>query len=174
MAAKWNWSLVFGFILCAQSSLAGGPPGLQPLHFLLGRWAATGSGKPGDASGNAVFSGEAQGHVMLRKSFADYPAINGRPAFRHDDFMVIYVDADSLVKADFYDSEGHVIRYVVTVKGPGNVEFLSVATPAVPRFRLTYVLSSEGALGGQFDIAPPGTPDVFTQYLRWTSRKTSD
>jgi hypothetical protein len=143
---------------------------LAPLSFLLGTWKGGGSGKPGDGAGVATFKSELQGKVIVRTNHADYPAANGRPASTHDDLMVIYADAGSQLKADYYDNEGHVIRYAVTVSPDGAV-FVSDPSTSAPRFRLTYKPAEAGAVSGQFEIAPPGQPEAFKSYLTWTMKR---
>jgi hypothetical protein len=82
---------------------------------------------------------------------------------------VIYDDA-GLIKADYFDSEGHVIRYVAETK-VGEVIFLSEVKRSEPRYRLTYTQRSATTLNGQFDVAPPGRPEAFARYLAWTARR---
>ena len=106
---------------------------------------------------------------MVRTSFAEYPAGGGRPASRHDDDMIIYVSGTG-VRADYCDSEGHVIHYSVRTPKPGYAVFLSHAAAGEPRFRLTYTLTAEDGLDGQFESADPGTT-AFKTYLTWHSRK---
>jgi hypothetical protein len=149
------------------------PPALAPLRFLIGEWEGVGSGKPGEGAGGCTFAAALQGRVVVRTSFAEYPASGDRPAARHDDLMVVYVAADAQVKADYYDNEGHVIRYVVQPLEGGGVVFLSEVAPAAPRFRLTYTPAPDGTVNGRFEIAPPGTPEAFAPYLAWGARRVS-
>jgi hypothetical protein len=144
-------------------------PALDSLAFLLGDWAA----EPGSAgeTGAFTFRSDVQGHVIVRSNFARYPASGGRPASRHDDLMVIALDGKA-VHADYFDSEGHVIHYLVDSPRPREVVFLSETRPDEPRYRLRYALNAEGTLSGQFDIAAPGHPDTFTPYLTWTARRS--
>jgi hypothetical protein len=155
----------------ASSSSAELTPPLKAFAFLLGEWTAV----PGAAgeSGGFAFASDVQGRVMRRTNHADYPAAPGRPASRHDDLMVIAVDND-VVRADYYDSEGHIIRYVVTSPGAGQALFESDARPNEPRYRLRYALGPDGVLAGQFDVAAPDKPTDFKQYLTWTARRSSD
>jgi hypothetical protein len=145
------------------------PAELKPLAFLVGEWDSSGSGEPGSASGIAAFRWSLQDRVMVRTNVADYPGAGGRPASRHDDLLIIYVSGTA-VRADYYDSEGHVIRYSVRAPAPGQAVFLSDEVPGEPRFRLTYMLTAEGRLDGRFESADPGTA-VFKPYLTWHSRK---
>ena len=87
-----------------------------------------------------------------------------------DDLLVIYGDNGSL-KADYFDSEAHVIRYLVDVRPPNAVVFVSDPNPREPRYRLTYTAAADGVLIGSFDIAAPGSPDAFKPYLSWKARK---
>lgn len=150
---------------------AAGPAALEPLAFLLGTWPSTGTGKPGEGAGTAVFTRSLQDQVILRTSFAEYPATESRPKSRHDDLMIIYVAPGGGVRADFHDSEGHTIRYAVETPAPGKAIFVSDESAGGPRFRLTYALESAGVMKGRFEIAPPGSPDGFKPYLTWTSRR---
>lgn len=166
-------ALVLGFILVAVSVCAAAPKELEPLAFLLGEWEAYGGGKPGVGTGNATFAFDLQDRVMIRTSYAEYPASSTAPASRHDDLMVIYATAGDAIQADYYDSEGHVIHYVVTVTAPGAVSFVSEVMSGAPRFRLNYTLGPDGLMKGEFAIAPPGNPEAFAQYLIWEARKVA-
>ena len=145
------------------------PASLDPLSFLLGAWVAMGQGQPGQGTGQAVFRHDLQQHVMVRNSFAEYPATSDRPATRHDDLMVIFAEGPAL-RADYYDSEGHVIRYAIETPSAGAAVFTSEPTAGAPRYRLSYALKGD-VLEGTFEIAPPGKPDAFQRYLSWQSHK---
>ena len=141
----------------------------KPLAWLIGDWTGSGSGGPGQGSGNFSFQFDLQGKILVRKSFAEYPASAGRPAYRHDDLMVVYPEGGGF-RAVYFDSEEHVIRYAINVSGDGStVEFVSDAAEAAPRFRLTYHKTSETTLTGKFEIAPPDKP--FATYLEWSAQK---
>jgi hypothetical protein len=147
----------------------GGPPAeLGPLTFLLGEWRSAGAGR--EAQGTAVFARGLQDRVILRTSYAEYSASEGRPASRHDDLMVIYAGGPDETRADYFDSEGHVIRYRVSSPAAGEALFLSDALADQPRFRLRYRLAANGVLTGEFAIAPKGAPDAFKPYLTWEAR----
>lgn len=145
---------------------------LEALTFLLGDWDATGGGQPGQGQGRTTFARGLQDRVITRTNVAEYPATDKKPASRHDDLMVIYVARGGL-RADYYDSEGHVIRYGVTAPAAGVAVFLSDEAAGEPRFRLTYKLDPGGTLNGEFAIAPPNQPDLFKPYLTWQSRKAA-
>ncbi len=154
------------------SFVAAAPPAeLEPYAFLLGEWPSTGSGQPGQGTGTAVFARSVGDRVIVRTSYADYPASGDKPKSRHDDLMVIYAASGGTVRADYYDSEGHIIRYAVQSPAPGEAVLVSDPADGAPRFRLTYKLASPGVLKGTFEIAPPGAGDAFKPYLSWESRR---
>lgn len=159
--------------LASIALLAGATVGAQgdafePLRFLLGDWVAVDT--PKGESGSFSFAAAVQGHVITRTNQATYAATADRPASRHEDLLVIASDNGTLT-ADYFDSEGHVIRYAVESREPNVVTFVSVPGPHEPRYRLTYRAGADGRLVGSFEIAPPGTPDRFQPYLSWTARK---
>jgi len=164
-------NLALAITAAATGSRAAPPPPLAPLTFLLGEWDSAGSGKPGEASGKATFALSLQDRVLVRTSYAEYPASATAPASRHDDLMIIYATGGAGVRADCCDSEGHVIHYTVTVARPGETSFVSDVLSGAPRYRLTYTLGSDGVLKGEFEIAPPGKPEAFGRYLAWESRQ---
>lgn len=174
MREKWMILAACGVVL------AGGPPvgeatpkALEPLAFLLGEWRAEGGGAPNEATGGFTFALSLQDRVIVRTNYADYPATKDKPASRHDDLMVLYSNASGELRADYYDSEGHVIRYVGTTPAVGELTLVSEIESGAPRFRLSYKLGSDGLLAGRFEIAPPGKPDSFGPYLAWTARQRS-
>ena len=102
-----------------------------------------------------------------------FAAAGGRPAFAHDDLMVIYAD-DGLQKfrADYYDNERHVIRYTIEFSPDGQtIIFLSDLIPSQPRFRLTYTRGKADDVSIKFEIAPPTSPEKFQVYVEGTARK---
>lgn len=146
---------------------------LDELRFLIGEWEGVGEGGPGAGKGVFSFAFELQNKVILRKNYAEYPATAGHAAVRHDDLMLIYVDAASnQILANYFDSEGHQINYKVTPSsGHKAVTFLSEPSAALPRYRLSYTRLKDGTLSGRFEISPPGQPDAFKKYLEWIARK---
>ncbi len=135
-----------------------------PVEFLMGRWTGEGGGQPGVGSGAFTLTPDLQGKILLRKNFATYPATAGQPAFRHDDLMIVYREAQSAeLRAMYWDNEGHVISYVVQPAAERGVTFLSDAPPARMRYRLTYLPVGKDKIKIRFEIAPPGKD--FTTYL---------
>jgi hypothetical protein len=168
--------LRFLFITTATSCAAWGSPDndpWKPYDFLIGQWAGEGSGEPGKGSGEFSFAWDLQKKVLVRKSRTDFPASAGRPAFSHEDLMVVYQgDHNGPRRAIYFDSEGHVINYVATVSDDKQtLTFLSEAAAAVPRFRLTYSKEKEDTVRIKFEMALPGKPDDFKTYLEGSAHR---
>jgi len=140
-----------------------------PAQFLVGNWAGEGGGQPGQGAGLFSFTPDLQGKILVRKSFTDYPAANGRPASRHEDLTILYHDAAThALRATYFDSEDHIIHYSVT-PAEGGVVFVSEGPPAGPRFRLTYTSAGKDSLKIKFEIATPG--QEFAVYLEGKARR---
>lgn len=165
----WLRRVGFVLVLLALGGTVRGesPALLEPLQFLIGEWEGTGD--QAGATGGFTFALSVQDRVIVRTNHSNAPATGRTPASRHDDLMVVYMEA-GLIKADYFDSEGHVIRYVADAR-PGEVVFLSEVRAGEPRYRLTYRQGSPRTLNGTFDVAPPGQPEAFGLYLSWTARK---
>ena len=143
-------------------------------QFLIGEWTVGGDGPAtGKGSGTFSFRLDVDGKVLMRRNHAEYPGAKDKPGIRHDDLMMIYLEADDKPpEAVYADSEGHVIHYESEVSSDGTrVRFLSRALPGAPRYRLTYRKTGSGTLEGQFDVAPPDKPDAFKPYLTWTAQR---
>ena len=165
---RWGAAVLATIAAVAANLGAQTPPDLHGLDFLLGDWEAV--DMPPGESGAFIFSSAVQGRIIVRTNYAKYPTRDGRPATRHDDLMVIFAD-DHVLKADYFDSEEHVIHYIVQPKGPRGVVFISDSKPSEPRYRLAYTLGADGMLKGSFEIAAPGAPEDFKPYLTWAARK---
>jgi hypothetical protein len=139
----------------------------------LGTWEGAGGGGPGQGSGGFTFTPELQGAVLVRHNYAQYPATKDKPAYRHDDLMVIYPDpSGKKTRADYWDNEGHVIHYVVEfTDGARKLVMVSEAGQPGPRYRLTYVKSGENDLKLTFEIAPPEAPDKFKMYIEASAKR---
>ncbi len=136
-------------------------------RFLMGEWVGEGDGTPGKGSGSFTLAPDLGGKVLVRRNRAEYPAAGGRPASVHEDLMVIHPSKHGRgARADYFDNEGHVIRYGVTPAEGGNgLTFLSDAVPGEPRFRLTYTKGEGDRVALKFEIAPPGKQDAFKTYI---------
>lgn len=128
---------------------------------LLGSWSAVVPGGKGWFTLEPALGD----HVLVRKNHAEYAATKDKPAVVHDDLMVIYADGDT-TRADYYDSEGHVIRYQVALAAADKkAVFVSDARPGAPRFRLTYDYATKDLLDFTFDVAPPDAPAAWKTYM---------
>ena len=130
---------------------------------LLGTWVAEADARAPGVTGRASFSRELGDRVVVRKNHASYPARDGKPAYTHDDLMVLFSE-DGRLRAAYFDNEGHVIRYEVQAPSTSKLVFLSETRPGAPRFRLTYAWPVAGSLELTFEIAPPGATE-FRPYI---------
>lgn len=152
------------------------PPASSPadqfsqLSFLEGTWQAkTQGGSAGAATaGTYTFQRELNGHVLARHTLTS-PGCRGPAAFdcAHTDLLYVYPgSAGRALRAIYFDNEGHVIHYGVSVPQPGTAVFLSDAHAPGPQFRLFYTLS-HAILSGKFQMRMPGQADWKT-YLEWS------
>ena len=156
--------LLPGLLFTAADTNAG--PARDPLASLaplLGKWEAEPDPKQPGVTGWTTFERGLGDHVVVRRNHASYPPRDGRPASVHDDLMVLFSEEGKL-RADYWDSEGHVIRYEVQSPAANRLVFLSDARTGAPRFRLTYAWAQPGTLDLTFEIAPPGATD-FRPYI---------
>jgi hypothetical protein len=171
MATLRRSALAFALVAAFTAATADGaqtPTDLSALAFLLGDWDAV--GLPPGESGAFNFSLAVQDRIIVRTNYAKTAARDGRPATRHDDLMVIFVEGDT-IRANYFDSEKHVIHYVVQTRGPRGVVFVSEPKAAEPRYRLSYSLGADELLKGAFEIAAAGSPDDFKPMLSWSARR---
>ncbi len=135
----------------ARDALAAAAP-------LLGKWTAEPDPKQPGVTGWTTFERGLGDRVIVRRNHASYPARDGKPASEHDDLTVVFVEEGKL-RADYWDSEGHVIRYEVEAPAANRLVFVSESRGGGPRFRLTYVWPAAGRLELTFEIAPPGAAE---------------
>jgi hypothetical protein len=137
----------------------------------LGEWVGEGDGLPGQGIGGSKFYLDLQDRICIRTNYAKFEATKERPAFSHDDLMVIYQEAGT-VRAEYFDNEGHVIHYTAAFSENSNaLIFTSESKPTEPRFRLTYQKEPDEALKLKFEIAPPGKPEAFSTYIESKLKK---
>lgn len=138
----------------------------KQLQFLLGSWEANvvGTNKV-QSAGTYSFQPELNGTVLARHSSQD--SCKGPADFNCDHHDLLYVfhsaTGDGL-QAIYFDNEGHVIRYAVSMPTATSVVFQSEPGPG-PQFRLTYQLAGD-VLHGKFEVAGPGQT-AYTSYLEW-------
>ena len=154
-------------VTVAGSTPAQTPATLDSLNRLIGKWVGEGTSEVGAGGGYFTFEKSLNGHVLIRKNRADYPATKDRPAVTHEDLMVVFPDAATKQLRGFYtDSESNTINYVITVSTDGKtITFLSDGRDPGPRYRLTYVLTTADAITLTFEIAPPDKPDQFRKII---------
>lgn len=142
------------------------------LQYLIGNWVGEGSGGPGQGAGSFSFTPDLQGRVLVRKNRAEYPATKDKPAFAHDDLMIVFREpdesAEGALRALYFDSEGHVIRYAVTMFGD-RIVFTSEPSRIAPQYRFTYTREPANELKIKFEIAPPGKG--FSTYIEAAARR---
>ena len=109
---KMNWKFLIAvagtIFICGRSSASAEPTWAtwDQWRPLVGQWQAAGKGSPGEGAGGFSFAFDLQNKVLVRKSHTDYPPADGRPAFSHDDLMVVYADeAAHTFRADYFDNE---------------------------------------------------------------------
>ena len=110
----------------------------------------------------------------MRHNYSQYPATKDKPAYRHDDLMVIYpAPSGKKTRADYWDNEGHVIHYIIEfTDGARRLVMLSDPAESGPRYRLSYVKTGDNDLKLRFEVAPPEAPDKFKTYIEATAKRT--
>lgn len=150
--------------LFAQTDTVSVQPDWKPIQFLFGNWTAKGGGKStGQGAGDFSFEPQINKQIVIRKNFAEYTS-GPEAGTRHDDLMILYFDPPgSPLRAIYFDSEGHTIRYFVKTPSANIAVFESEATQPGPKYRLSYELKGK-ELEGKFEVGGK-------TYLTWTSIK---
>ena len=144
----------------------------KPWHFIIGEWIGEGGGKPGQATGSFTFDFDLQKKILVRKSVANYQAASDKPAYSHNDLMIIYKDPSSSTDAMYFDNEGHVIKYSVKFSDDqSSIIFTSIPLPDEPTYRLIYIKVNNQKLNIKFEIAQPGSPSSYSTYLEATAHR---
>ncbi len=155
----------------APTPSAGNPDPFKTLSFLEGTWEAKTQGAAGpNVSGRYTFARELGGHILARHGTND-PGCKGPVSFdcEHTDLLYIFQDAPGQpLKAVYFDNEGHVLHYDVSVSGPATVTFLSQPAPG-PQFRLVYELKGP-VMSGKFQMHLPGQTE-WRSYLEWSGTR---
>jgi len=172
--------LAFGVLLfissfCAQTDkalLAGADP-WKALSFLEGTWTASTQGGSAGASssGSYTFQKELGNHILVRHT-VDSAGCKGPATYdcEHHDLLYIYQETgDRSLKAIYFDNEGHVIHYGVSILGPATVILISEAFAHGPQFRLVYELKGT-TMTGKFEMRMPGQNE-WKPYLEWSGTK---
>lgn len=160
---------IFAISIFAPAAFPGGVA-FPTLQFLVGNWEA--ESKPGEASAHFEFSLDLQGKILVRRNHVEYPAAAGQQAVVHDDLLVTYQEGvPAATRATYFDSDGYVARYTATSSGAGQVVFVSDPVAKLARYRLTYTQLPDGRLDAKLEVAPPGKPNAFANYLGWVSKR---
>jgi len=154
-------------LLAAATLCAQGKPNWDGWQFLIGEWTGEGVGNPGQGTGGFTFELQLDQHVLVRHNYAEYPATKDKPAYSHQDLMVIHPEGSGW-SAMYFDNEGHVIHYSVEFRTEG-VVFTSTEPASGPRFMLTYAKLGADKVGIEFSIAAPGKP--FTPYIHGVAHR---
>lgn len=146
-------------------------PEWEHWKWLMGDWVGEGGGAPGQGTATFSFAPDLDGRVIVRRNHNVYPAAGSRPGFTHDDLLIVYPGSSSNnTRAIYFDNEGHVIEYEVTVSAD-SIVFLSTAA-STPRFRLTYLPGKDaGGVTIRFEMSPTGKVEEFKTYVEGTARK---
>lgn len=161
------------FPCLAQNASVPSADPLKALAFLEGTWDANVQANAAiKQAGTYSFGRELNGHILARHATSD-PACKAPADFdcAHSDLLYVFQDAPgSALKADYFDNEGHVIHYDVSMTAPNSVMFLSAPGPG-PQFRLSYELTA-GVMTGKFQMHMPGQSEWHT-YLEWSGGRKS-
>jgi hypothetical protein len=139
--------------------------------LLIGTWEGEGNGKPGQGSGYFTFNLDLDSNLLVRKNHSEYPAMNGKPAFSHDDLLIVYPDTSGTpVKAIYFDNEGHIINYLISYSDSAII-LTSIKETKSYRFRLSYRLEDPKKVKIKFEMAAPENTEKFSTYLEGTAIK---
>src|SRR5262245_14240036 len=146
------------------------PDPWKPLQFLVGDWVGSGTGKPGQGSGEFSLKFDLDNKVLVRRNRNQLAASPNQPSGAvHEDLMLIYQQpGTSSFRADYFDNEGHVIHYAISFADHAAV-FESDEPGNATRFKLIYDLRPDGLLSIQFAVAAPGKP--FQTYVTGTAKR---
>ncbi|MFI5143993.1 MAG: hypothetical protein ACHQJ4_00225 [Ignavibacteria bacterium] len=140
---------------------------------LIGTWKGNNSGEPGQGEGYFTFGFELSGNILMRKGHTVFPGHENQPARVHDDVLIIYKENSGVPdKADYFDSEGHVLHYNISYSGNGIVILTSIPVKDSPVFRLTFIKMDNTSMDIKFEYAMPGNPDEFKVLLEGLVIKT--
>lgn len=144
----------------------------KSLRFLVGTWEARTQGGTANAtaSGTYTFQPELGNHILARHSGSEVCKGPADYNCEHGDLLYVYQEGPSQpYQAIYFDNEGHVIHYEVSVPTAFSVIFLSDPSHPGPQFRLSYELNGVN-LSGKFQMRMPGQPE-FKSYLEWSGAK---
>jgi hypothetical protein len=164
-------------VACATSAQTPAQSQTKPdpwagLRFLLGSWDAktTGGVAQAQASAGYAFRLELRDHILARHSRTGACAAPDDFNCQHSDLLYLYPAGNGqALEAIYFDNEGHVIHYGVSIPKAGTVVFLSDPAQPGPQYRLSYTLL-EGVMSGRFELKMPSQTE-FTSYLEWSGKR---
>jgi len=169
---RFVMTMLLAIPLAANGQPAPAPDPFKALAFLEQNWEANTQGYGGvKSTGTYTFRRELGGHILARRSTSD-AGCKGPAAFdcEHGDMLYVYEEVPGQpLKAIYFDNEGHVIHYDVSVPTATSVVFLSEASRPGPQFRLVYELKGSLLLG-KFQGRMPGQSE-WKSYLEWSGAK---
>jgi len=163
---------VLGFYTGEASAAESAADPWKSLHFLMGTWEAKTQGGSANATGSGTytFQPELRNHILARHSGSELCKGPADYNCEHGDLLYVYQEAlGQPYKAIYFDNEGHVIHYDVSVPSATSVIFLSDPALPGPQFRLSYELNGLN-LSGKFQLRMPGQTD-FKSYLEWSGAR---
>jgi hypothetical protein len=116
----------------------------KSLQFLIGTWNAKTQGGAANATGSGTytFQPELRNHILARHSGSEVCKGTADYNCEHGDLLYVYQEAAGQpYRAIYFDNEGHVIHYEVSVPTASSVIFLSDPSRPGPQFRLSYELN---------------------------------
>lgn len=143
------------------------------ISYLIGNWTGEESGNPGAGKGYFSFKYSLDSNVVIRESHVEFPQSSERPAFRHDDMLMLYRESSNTYnRAIYFDNEQHVLHYTIKIAEDNkSIVFNGVQTAGEPVFRLTYKVVDENRVYVSFEFAPPDKPEEFKIYLEGISSR---
>lgn len=156
-------------LLIGAYALSAQPP-LERVSFLVGAWTTDTDTELGHATALSTFALELDRQILTRRGSTKYTS--GKLAGQqHDDLLIVYREGpDHGLKAIYFDAEGHVIRYNVTIPEPDTAVFDSDPARPGPRYRLTHKVTGR-QMETKFEVAAPGKSDYRTYVSGVSTRK---
>ena len=155
-------------LLIGACALSAQPP-LERVSFLVGNWTTDTDTELGHATALSTFALELDRQILTRRGSTKY--ISGKLAGQqHDDLLIVYPEGpDRALKAIYFDAEGHVIHYTVTIPEPNTAVFDSDPVQPGPRYRLTHKVTGR-QMETKFEVAAPGKSD-YRMYVSGVSTR---
>ena len=169
-------NLRLGFLVatacCCASGGSAQTDAWKQLRFLIGTWDAKTVGGSAGAAGSGTYSFQLELRDRILARHTSSAGCKGPTSFdcEHGDLLYVYQDAAGQpYRAIYFDNEGHVIHYDVSIPSSSSVVFLSSPSQPGPQYRLSYELKG-ATMFGKFQMRAPGQAE-FVSYLEWSGEK---